>query len=74
VTTVEDPKKPRSLMVLLVMGLVGGIVMVFVIVSLAGDDPDQTRQAASQLGAWSVRLLLLAALIGGWTALRSKKS
>jgi hypothetical protein len=57
------------------IGIIGGLAVAVLAFLTGGDDPDATREMASGIGSWSVRLLLVGVILaGGWGVLRSKES
>jgi hypothetical protein len=65
--------RPTSTATLWAVGIVGGIVVAIAAFLGGGDDAEQTRQAATNFGIWSIRPLVVGALIaGGWSALKRR--
>lgn len=67
----HGPQTPTPRWQLWTIGIVGGLIATFVIGAMGDGDVNATRQSATQFGAWSIRLLVVGALVaGGWSALR----
>ena len=74
-TTLQHPHRTTGTWKLWAIGIIAGLGLSIVALYQGGDDPNATRNAATQIGAWSFRLLAIGAiLIGGWGALRRSAS
>ena len=68
----QNPNRPTRTWILWVIGIIGGAAYSVWLVS-AGDDPQATRQIATNTGAWAYRALAVGAIgLGGWGVLRRR--